>query len=169
MFKIKLEEGAIFKSNNDSDSGYDICALGYKRIKSNNTLDELKSLKEKGYVIIKPHETILITTGVYLQLPKPKDNGDCISIIEAQIRPRSGISLKENKVAILGTVDNSYRNMLGVILNNSGNKEIRINYQDRIAQVVFVPIIKPKEIKIVENINSDTERGLNGFGSSGNN
>lgn len=165
--KVKLDKGATFESNNLSDSGYDLRALGYRKVSNNHELTELVNLNEGDFIMVKPHETLLIHTGVILQMPEKKDCGDYYKIIEAQLRPRSGSSLKNNKVAILGTIDNTYTNYVGVILNNSGNKPIKIEYGEKIAQVVFNEIIKFKNVEIVEEILDNPERGLNGFGSSG--
>lgn len=165
--KIQLDKDATFESNNLSDSGYDVRALGYRRISSEHELTELKMLNEDKSLILKPHETALVHTGVKLEIPEKEDCGNYYKIIEAQLRPRSGSSLKQNKVAILGTIDNSYSNYIGVILNNNGNTPIKIEYKEKIAQVVFNEIIKWKNIEIVEEVTENTERGLNGFGSSG--
>lgn len=165
--KVKLDKDATFDSNNLSDSGYDLRALGYRRVNSNHELTDLKILNENKYLILKPHETALIHTGVKIQIPEKQDCGDYYKVIEAQLRPRSGNSLKHNKVAILGTIDNSYSNYVGVILNNSGTTSIKIEYKEKIAQIVFNEIIKWKNIEIVEDITENSERGLKGFGSSG--
>lgn len=165
--KVQLDKDATFESNNLSDSGYDLRALGYRRITSDHELTDLKRLSEDKCLMLKPHETALIHTGVKLQIPEKQDCGDYYKIIEAQLRPRSGVSLKQNKVAILGTIDNSYLNYVGVILNNSGNSNIKIEYREKIAQVVFNEIIKWKNIEIVDEITDNSERGLKGFGSSG--
>lgn len=165
--RVKLDKGASFESNNLSDSGYDLRALGYRRVTSNHELTELKMMGEDKSLILKPHETALIHTGVKIQIPEKQDCGDYYKVIEAQLRPRSGASLKYDKVAILGTIDNSYLNYVGVILNNSGNSNIKIEYREKIAQVVFNEIIKWKNIEIVDEITDSSERGLKGFGSSG--
>lgn len=163
--KIKLNEGAIFSSNNITDSGYDVCCLGYRDV-NDCKLNEPEMLKEGEYITLFPHETVMILTGVYMELPEPKDCGDYMEIMEAQVRPRSGLSLKESKVAILGTVDNSYRGEIGVILNNTSDEQVSIQYKEKIAQIVLVPIRKYKNIEIVSEL-SETTRGANGFGSSG--
>lgn len=169
MLKVKLDNGAMFNSAHETDSGYDVCALGYRRvIKNTNNLSDKILLENKinNCVYINPHETIMITTGVYLELPQPSDKGDYFEIIEAQLRPRSGASLKESKVAILGTIDNDYRGEIGVIMYNSSDEPICVYKSERVAQIVFNKIIKYKNILEVKNIN-DSNRGANGFGSSG--
>ena len=163
--KITLDKGSQFKSNTDFDSGYDVVALGYRRVHNSTLLDKVE-LKDGECVEIQPNETLLLTTGVKIELPEPVDKGDYYEIIELQARPRSGASLKEGKVVVLGTIDNKYRGEIGIILNNTSDNNITVNKGERISQLVFNVIRKYKHIEIVENL-SETERGANGFGSSG--
>lgn len=165
--KIQLDKDATFESNNPTDSGYDVRALGYRRINSKHELTEMVFISSDKPLIVKPQETVLIHTGVKLEMPQKIDCGDYFKIVEAQLRPRSGSSLKYNKVAILGTIDNSYTNYIGVILNNNGNKPVVIEYREKIAQIVFNEIIKFKNIEVIKEITNNTERGHKGFGSSG--
>ena len=100
--------------------------------------------------------TILIPTGIYIQLPDG---------YEAQIRPRSGLSLKQQLVATFGTIDTDYIGEIGVIINNTGKGERIIKPGDRIAQLVFAKVEKAKW-NLVEEL-EETERGEGGFGSTG--
>ena len=101
-------------------------------------------------------KTILIPTGIYIQLPDG---------YEAQVRPRSGMSLKQGLTAILGTIDSDYTGEISVILPNTGKGERIIQPGDRIAQLVFNKIEKA-EWNVVEEL-EETERGESGFGSTG--
>jgi len=88
--------------------------------------------------------------------------------VEIQVRPRSGMALKQG-ISIMntpGTVDYSYKGEVGVILTNHSDKDIIINPGDRIAQMVVCPICKP-EIDVVDAIDLSGDRG-GGFGHSGN-
>ena len=109
-------------------------------------------------IILKPLERTLIKTGLFLELP----NG-----YEAQVRPRSGLSLKKG-ITILnspGTIDADYRGEIGIILINLSNNNFEINDGDRIAQLV---ISKYERISWVEvDSLSETSRGSDGFGSTG--
>lgn len=109
-------------------------------------------------IILKPLERTLIKTGLFVELP----NG-----YEAQIRPRSGLSLKKG-ITILnspGTIDADYRGEIGIILINLSNNNFEINDGDRIAQLV---ISKYERISWVEvDSLSETSRGSDGFGSTG--
>ena len=109
-------------------------------------------------ISILPQKSELIPTGLSIAIP---DN------TEVQIRPRSGLAVKNN-ISVLntpGTVDSDYRGELKVILYNHGNKEFIVNNEDRIAQIVLMPVIKAN-FEEVENL-PETIRGEGGFGSTG--
>lgn len=100
----------------------------------------------------------LIPTGIYLSLP---DNMEC------QVRPRSGLALKQGLTVLNapGTIDSDYRGEIGVILINHAKRAVAINPGDRIAQIVFCPIVK---VTLDEVLDLDSSsRGENGFGSTG--
>jgi dUTP pyrophosphatase len=99
-------------------------------------------------ISILPQKSELIPTGLSIAIP---DN------TEVQIRPRSGLAVKNN-ISVLntpGTVDSDYH----------GDKEFIVNNEDRIAQMVLMPIIKAN-FEVVENL-PETIRGKGGFGSTG--
>ena len=109
-------------------------------------------------ISIMPQKSGLIPTGLSIAIP---DN------TEVQIRPRSGLAAK-NHISVLntpGTVDSDYRGELKVILYNHGSEEFIVNNDDRIAQMILVPIIKAT-FEEVENL-PETIRGDGGFGSTG--
>ena len=86
---------------------------------------------------------------------------------EIQIRPRSGLAAKKN-ISVLntpGTIDSDYRGEIKIILFNHGNTEFVINNQDRVAQMILMPVHKI-EIEEVKSL-PDTLRGEGGFGSTG--
>lgn len=106
-----------------------------------------------------PGDTILVPTGIYLEMQDLS--------IECQIRSRSGLSLKGITVANSpGTVDQSFSGQVMVILKNSSNTVFEVKPGDRIAQMVFMPILKVELIEVNE-ITAETTRGSNGFGSTG--
>lgn len=147
----KIDVNFINKSNNknpeyahDGDSGFDIRA------------------NLESSIIIKPGKRHLIPTGLYFELPPN---------VELQVRSRSGLALK-NGVAVLnspGTVDNCYRGEVGVILINHGEEDFEVKHGDRIAQGVlaYVSAKNIMNLKEVKEINDNTSRGSNGYGSSG--
>ena len=109
-------------------------------------------------ITIKPNESMLIPTGIAIAIPEDT---------EVQIRPRSGLAAKSN-ISVLntpGTIDSDYRGEIKIILFNHGKEEFVINSNDRIAQMILMPIIKA-EFEEVENL-PKTLRGSGGFGSTG--
>ena len=108
---------------------------------------------------LKPLERKLVPTGLYLELPEG---------FEAQVRPRSGLAIK-NGITVLnspGTVDADYRGEVGVILINLSSENFVIKDGDRIAQMV----IAKHETAVWEEVTelAETERGSGGFGSTAN-
>ncbi len=112
----------------------------------------------KTPVRLKPLERALIPTGIKIELPKG---------YEAQIRPRSGMSIKHGITLIncVGTIDEDYRGELCIPVVNLSNEEYTINNKDRIAQMVIAPVAKA-DVKIINEL-SETTRGAGGFGSTG--
>ena len=109
-------------------------------------------------VTLKPLERTLIPTGLFMEIPMG---------YEAQVRPRSGWSLKHGITCLNspGTIDADYRGEVGVILANVSNEEFTINDGDRIAQLVIAKHERAEWVE-VEAL-SDTQRGAGGFGSTG--
>lgn len=113
-------------------------------------------------ITLKPLERKLVKTGIFIKLPKG---------YEAQIRPRSGLAIK-NGITVLntpGTIDSDYRGEIGVVLVNLSAEEFTVNRGDRIAQMVIAKHEHPKFERItMEEFQRDiTERGNGGFGHTG--
>ena len=128
------------KYETDGSSGMDLSANIEKQIK------------------IEPGKISIIPTGLLVSIPKN---------FEIQIRPRSGLAAKY-QISVLntpGTIDSDYRGELKVILINLGDKTYVVERNARIAQMVLCPIVKAK-FKEVDNLD-DTDRGVGGFGSTG--
>ena len=109
-------------------------------------------------VILRPGESKLIPTGLKVAVP---------SGYEIQVRPRSGLALK-NQVTVLntpGTVDADYRGEIGVILINHGKSDFTVTPGMRIAQIVVASVIKGVFISGEEL--TVTTRGEGGFGHTG--
>ena len=86
---------------------------------------------------------------------------------EAQVRPRSGLALK-NGVTVLntpGTIDEGYRGEVGVILANLGAEPFRVEKGAKIAQIVIAPCTRAEIVETAEI--DETARGTGGFGSTG--
>ena len=108
-------------------------------------------------ITLKSLERKLIPTGLFLELPAG---------FEAQIRPRSGLAIK-NGITVLnspGTIDADYRGEIGVILVNLSTDDFTISNGDRIAQMVIANY-ETVEFFEVEEL-TETQRGQGGFGST---
>jgi len=121
---------------------------------------DLMNAEDYEAIVIPPNGRVLFSAGFKMELPEGW---------EAQIRPRSGNAIK-NGITVLntpGTIDSGYRGNVGVILYNS-NKEnpITIHRGDKIAQMV-IQRIPEVSLKFVDSVETETERGEAGFGSTG--
>lgn len=109
-------------------------------------------------VTIAPGETVMIPTGLAMEVPK-----GCAGLVYA----RSGLSTKRglapaNKV---GVIDSDYRGQVMVGLHNHGSQPQTIGYGERVAQLVIAPVFTPGFVE-AEDLD-DTQRGCGGFGSTG--
>lgn len=105
-----------------------------------------------------PGKRLLVPTGIQIAVPEG---------FEAQVRPRSGLAIREG-VGILnapGTIDADYRGEVQVILFNAGEAPFTIQRGMRIAQLVIAPTVKAR-LAVVDNLDA-TLRGAGGFGHTG--
>ena len=112
----------------------------------------------KQPIKLAPKSSCLVPTGISVAFSEE---------YEIQIRPRSGLAIKNN-ISVLntpGTIDSDYRGEIKIILFNHGNSEFIINNKDRVAQMILVPVNK-MDLAVVESL-PDTLRGKGGFGSTG--
>lgn len=137
--------------------------------KSSNPLPRYESAQAAGMdlrtsitepVTLRPLERRLFPTGLFMELPVG---------YEAQVRPRSGLALKQGLTVLNtpGTIDADYRGEVGVILVNLSSEAVTINPGDRIAQMVIARHEQPDIQEVAEL--STTDRGAGGFGHSGKN
>ena len=141
--------------------------LKIQKLANNKVLPEYKTNGAAGMdlcaaieepVTLKPLERALIPTGLKIEL----EHG-----YEAQIRPRSGMSIKHGITLIncVGTIDEDYRGEVCVAVVNLSNETYTIEPQERIAQMVIAKY-EQAQIEVVAEL-SDTARGEGGFGSTG--
>ena len=145
---LKIELKFQNKSGNDDPS------FAYK-------LDSGFDLRASGDLVISPKEVGLVPTGISLEIPKG---------FEVQIRSRSGLSLKEGLFVLNspGTIDQGYIGEIKIILANFSNEERTIRKGDRIAQACLCPVVTGEYVELINNkIKSKTDRGSDGFGSTG--
>lgn len=109
-------------------------------------------------VTLLPGMRTAVPTGLHLSMPPT---------MEAQIRPRSGLALKQGVTVVNapGTIDSDYRGEIKILLINLGQEPVEITDGMRIAQMVLAPILRP-EITQRDKLDG-TERGSGGFGSTG--
>jgi dUTP pyrophosphatase len=109
-------------------------------------------------VVLQPGERRLIPTGIALAIPPG---------YEGQVRPRSGLALREgvSLVNTPGTIDADYRGEVGVLLINLGQEPFRLKRSDRIAQLVIAPVCRA-ELELTDELEA-TFRNDGGFGHTG--
>ena len=139
----KLRENAVLPARGSAfAAGYDLCAC----------------LEGDETVIIPPHHTVNIGTGLAFALPE-----DTFGAVFA----RSGLASKQDlrPANCVGVVDSDYRGECFVALHNDSNEERTVRHGDRVAQLVLLPFL-PMEFEQVDTL-PETVRGEGGFGSTG--
>jgi len=107
--------------------------------------------------VIPPKQRKIINTGIMMEIP---------DTMAGLIWPRSGLSVKHGLDVLAGVVDAGYRGEVMVCLYNTSFSSVRINIGDRIAQIIFQEVPRVT-MRVLETLGS-SQRGSNGFGSSGN-
>ena len=127
-------------------------AIPFKYTREGDACMDMYSVED---TTIEPNSTEVVSTGIALEIPTG---------FEGIVRGRSGLASKGIHIHI-GTIESSYRGDIGIIITNTTNKSFSINRGDRIAQFTVKPVnnILMEESEVL----SETERGANGFGSSG--
>lgn len=110
-------------------------------------------------ILLQPLQRILVPTGLFIEIPEG---------YEAQIRPRSGLALKQGITCLNtpGTIDRDYRGEIKILLINLSNEEQVIANNDRIAQLIISKV--EKAVLVLVHQLKDTERASGGFGHTGN-
>lgn len=113
-------------------------------------------------LVLRPGHTKLIPTGMAVHMQRTD--------MAATLLPRSGLGHKHGIVLgnLVGLIDSDYQGQLMVSCWNRSQEAFTIEPGERIAQMVFVPVIQP-EFEVVEDFEEASERGEGGFGSSGRN
>ena len=113
----------------------------------------------QSLMAIQPMERFLVPTGIAVAIPEG---------YQGEIRPRSGLAFASGLTVLNtpGTIDSDYRGEIKVLLINLGSSSVVIRHGDRIAQMVFMPVVHASFVE-VEAL-SETARGEGGFGSTDN-
>lgn len=140
MFRIAKHsvEAIVPTRATDGSAGYDLYAL------------------EDAH--IDPMSQVVIDTGISIQIPK-----DCY----VRVAPRSGLAFRHGLHVMAGVVDSDYRDSIKVILFNLGKTGVAIHKGNRIAQMILEKIYTPQWEEVTLSELTDTTRGTNGFGSTG--
>ena len=119
---------------------------------------DLRACSKKA-IQLQPNQTELISTGLAIHIAQPN--------LAAVILPRSGLGHKHGIVLgnLIGLIDSDYQGELLISCWNRGHSEFAIQPGDRIAQLVFVPVVKTQFELVPEFV--QTDRGEGGFGHSG--
>jgi dUTP pyrophosphatase len=151
LVKRMFEDAKLPVRSYPTDSGLDVFAYSFSRkIPGDLLFDESISLLSG--------DRIIVDTGLIVYVSKPG--------YEIQVRPRSGLALKHG-ITVLnspGTIDESYRGPLKVILINHSKDPFNIKKGDKIAQLVVAPVILSDIVEVSEL--SESDRGAGGFGST---
>jgi dUTP pyrophosphatase len=111
-------------------------------------------------VFLYPGDRYLVSTGLVMAIPEG---------FEGQVRPRSGLALKQG-ISVLnspGTIDSDYRNEVKVLLVNHCQAPFEVRRGDRIAQLLIAPVPECEWLPSSAEDLGDTQRGLGGYGSTG--
>ncbi len=114
----------------------------------------------ESVVTIDPGARVLVKTGVAVNMMDPG--------LVAIVASRSGLSLKHGiRVAQgIGVIDADYHGEIAVILTNDGTEPYAVNPGDRVAQLMFQPVVQVA-LQFVDEFSTQTDRGTSGFGSTG--
>jgi len=139
-------------------------SLRVKKLNKDSKINEPARNGDAGYdvfaadsVSLMPQERYNMPLGIALEFP---DGYFC------QVNQKSGLSQKLGIDTIGNVIDSGYRGEIHAIIVNTSNKIIHIESGQKIAQLVFISFVKSK-IKFTDEL-SETERGSDGFGSTGN-
>lgn len=143
---ITLDEGAILPTKaHDSDAGFDL----YSRE------DKIIHERHNMFNIFQEENSTTFDTGVHIEIPKG---------YVGFLKSKSGLNVKHN-ITSEGVIDSGYTGSIIVKLYNQGNTLYRVKKGDKITQIVILPI---PEVELVQvDKLGDSDRGNNGFGSSG--
>ena len=121
-----------------------------------HTLDAGLDLKTPGSVCVRAHGSVTIDTGVHMEIPAG---------YFGKLESKSGLNVKHGVVSCGGVVDAGYTGSIVVKLYNLTDRDYWFSEGDKICQLVIIPCRTPV-LELVDSL-EDTERGSNGFGSTG--
>lgn len=127
----------------------------YPPVRAHDT-DAGLDLRAREDTIVPARGSAVIGTGTHIELPP----GCCGLLVS-----KSGLNTKKD-ITSTGLVDEPYRGEIFVKLYNHGNRNYEVKAGDKVSQLVVIPV-RYEPVRFVDKINMDTDRGCNGFGSTG--
>ncbi len=133
------------------------CVLDKKAIKPTRAHEDDAGLDlyTPEFILLRPGSSVTIDTGVHIQIPKG---------FVGMVKSKSGLNVKRGIVSE-GVIDAGYTGSIHVKLYNHGKDIVMINPEEKISQLVIMPIVTP-DLEVVDAL-EETERGNGGFGSTG--
>jgi dUTP pyrophosphatase len=132
-------------------------------LNSNGVVPTKTNRNDAGFDLYSSIDTVIpskqrktVSTGIAIQMPEH---------FAGLIWPRSGLSVKRGIDVLAGVIDSGYRGEIMVCLYNTSDENVTITTGDRIAQIIFQEV--PHVIMVVHDSLGSSQRGENGFGSSG--
>lgn len=121
---------------------------------------DVRAMIEEESIVIKAGQQAKVGLGFALHINNPN--------LVAVLVPRSGLGTKHGigLANTIGIIDSDYTGEIIAMLKNNGKEDFTLNRGDRIAQILFMHVEQPL-FQIVENFSETSERGANGFGSTG--
>ena len=113
-------------------------------------------------VLIPSHGHSLVSTGFSVSM-----SSDIMDKYYLRIAPRSGLAVKHGLTTGAGVIDSDYRGVVKVLLFNHGDEDYEVNVGDRIAQMIMERILRPHFVEV--ETHEESQRGTDGFGSTGTN
>lgn len=121
-----------------------------------HTHDAGLDLRTPVSFVIKSSGSAVIDTGVHVEIP--------VGMV-GMLKSKSGLNVKYG-ITSEGVIDTGYTGSIRAKLYNHGNQDVSFEAGDKITQLVIMPIYIPEELEVVETLEK-TDRGANGFGSTG--
>lgn len=169
-FECILSHGASLpKRGFPTDSGLDVTIQGYQRM-INGKLSEItwfdEEPEDERNVILFPGRRLIVKTGLRINIPSSDDPN---YTFEIQVRPKSGLALKQGIMIVNtpGTIDNTYRGDIDILIYNSDIWEQNFIMGQKIAQLVINRVYIGDVWEEVTEFKNNTDRSTGGFGSTG--
>lgn len=130
--------------------------------KRGRALDAGLDMRSADEVVLRPGDRTIVKSNVRMNIPEG---------VVGLLIGRSGLA-KNHGIILLdqpAVIDAGYQGDISILLYNAGNEDYHIAVGDRVAQLVLVQLFVPSELKQVDEFSAKSERGDQGFGSSGKN